>query len=56
MLVPRNQRKVVLQGERGDPEIVIGNWSARTLELYKQPGIVLSGLAPRQQNPNGGLR
>jgi hypothetical protein len=49
--VPRNQPQVVLQRDRGDPEIVVGNRSAGPLELNKQPGVVLRSLTAGQHNP-----
>lgn len=53
MLIPRDEGQVMFQSQRGDPEIVIGNRSARALELDKQTRVVLRCLAPREQDIHG---
>ena len=55
MLAARDQYQVMLQDERRDPEVVVRYRRAGALELNKQPGVVLSRLPAREQNPNGGL-
>jgi hypothetical protein len=43
----------VLQRQRGDPEVVIGDWTTSALELNKQVGVVFRRFPAREQNPNG---
>jgi len=45
MPISREQRQVVLQRERGDPKVVVGNWCPSALELNEQPGVVFRRLA-----------
>jgi hypothetical protein len=53
--VSRNQRKVVFERERCNPQVVVWHGRARAFELHKNPGIVLGGLSAREENGYGRL-
>jgi hypothetical protein len=53
MSIACDEEEVMFQGERGDPKVIIGDRSARSLELNKEPGIVFGRLPARHQNVYG---
>ena len=55
MLVPRDQTQVIFQRECSDPQIVVGNRGAGTLELDEQTRVMFGRFPAREQNRNGCL-
>jgi hypothetical protein len=55
MAISGNETKIVLQSERGDPKIVVRNWSSGSLELNEKARIVFRRFLAEKQYAYGGL-
>jgi len=53
MPIARDQHKIVLEHQGGDPQIVVGNWSPGAFELNEQSGIVFCRFVAGHQNAYG---
>lgn len=55
MRVPRDQYQIMFQRERGDPQVIGGNWRARALELDEYTRVMVRRFPAWKQYSNSRL-